>query len=221
MKKIFTFILLFCCTLAASAQSEDNDSYRFVDKSGKELAPGASINVTEGEYDDIDDSYLMKIPVSIINKSGEQDLSIRLKCEIVKIDNGEFQTCWPENCKAPWGEIGSHYGSVANAYPKNTSKDIQSEWICDNTKTGTATVKLTIEQGDGDDNSFDCYYAGPELTVNFYKGVDPTGIKNVSNTDNVKSTVFFTLDGRQTTSEAKGVKIVRLSNGTVKKTIKQ
>lgn len=221
MRKFYFLFFMLCfgaLTVSAQDVSEDNDSYRFVTNDGKELQPGASLDVTTGVYDEIDDVFKMEIPAAVVNKSGESGYSIRLRVDIKEIDNGSFQTCWPDNCLAPWSTTGTYYGSTASAYAQGTKKALQTEWIADNDNNGKCQVVLTVEQGYQAGDDFMAIYAGPSLTVTFYKGITPASIQ-APKAVSTRPATYFSVDGKRLDKSAKGLVIVRQGDGTVKKVL--
>ena len=51
------------------------------------------------------------------------------------------------------------------------------------------------------------------------RAVDPTGISTVDETANAKAESFYSLDGKRLSAPAKGLNIVKMSDGSVKKII--
>lgn len=221
MRQLYFLFFLLCfgaTTLSAQNLEVDNDSYQFVTNDGKELQPGASLDVTSGTYDAREGTYTMKIPAYVKNKDGESSWSIRLRVEIKQMDNGSFQTCWPENCLAPWSSTGTYYGASANAYAKGDKKALETEWFADNDKTGICRVVLTVEQGIQAGEEFQAIFAGPSLTVNFYKGITPASIQ-APKAVSTRPATYFSVDGKRLDKSAKGLVIVRQGDGTVKKVL--
>ena len=52
------------------------------------------------------------------------------------------------------------------------------------------------------------------------KGYDPTGIANVNGQQaSVKATANYTIDGRRTNTQQRGLNLIRMSDGTVRKVL--
>ena len=94
MKKIFTSILMLLFATNFALADEDFP-VQFVDKDGKVVADGTTVNVAEGEKDVFGD-LLFKTGLFVTNAS-EDDVYVGIDYEIKSIPNGAFQICFPQN----------------------------------------------------------------------------------------------------------------------------
>ena len=88
MKKIFTSILMLLFATNFALADEDFP-VQFVDKDGKVVADGVTVNVAEGEKDVFGD-LLFKTGLFVKNAS-EDDVYVGIDYEIKSIPNGAFQ----------------------------------------------------------------------------------------------------------------------------------
>lgn len=213
MKKIFTSILMLLFATNFALADEDFP-VQFVDKDGKVVANGATVNVAEGEKDVFGD-LLFKTGLFVTNAS-EDDVYVGIDYEIKSIPNGAFKICFPQNCvqKDAVGKYSTPQGPLVAA----DKKDIQAEWIPDEDGFGTCTVELQVNIYTY--NALTKRYIldenGPKITVNMnYK--DPASVNGLE-ADKTKETARYNLAGQHISKGQKGVNIVKYDNG---KTVKQ
>ena len=216
MKKIFTSILMLLFATNFALADEDFP-VQFVDKDGKVVNDGATVNVAEGEKDVFGD-LLFKTGLFVMNAS-EDDVYVGIDYEIKAIPNGAFQICFPQNCvqKDAVGKYSTPQGPLVAA----DKKDIQAEWIPDEDGFGTCTVELQVNLYIY--NALTKVYTldeeGPRITVNLiYK--DPASVDNLEN-DEAKETARYNTAGQRINEGQKGVNIVKFDNGKTVKKVKR
>ena len=209
MKKITT-LAFFLLMGVLSAWSQTDDTFRFVDKDGKEVPDGTELTITETE-DDGWGGVMMKTGLYIkASKSGT--LYGSMAYTIAEISSGAFQVCFPENCTSQEkaGEYETPMGVVK-------TEDIQAEWLPEAYGTAKVTLQpMTYKHNNVTGNTSFVGY-GPKITINFVYA-DPAGVAG-ANADGKKEVGRYALDGRQLAQPQKGLNIVKTSDGNTHKII--
>ena len=220
MKRLFTFALLLLALTSVRAQSTDH-SFVFIDHNGKEIADGATIEVTDTTV--VGEEIQMSIPVGIKNVSGKVVGGRLRHVNPQDLPNGIMQVCAFGGCSNS-NEVS--FGTACEAGYVN--EDIFTEWKpTDFKKTWTATFRIEVMQTSKNFIGFDEVKSdakvlayGPTLNVHFaFKGT--TGISGVKTDTASKVVARYADDGTLLTAPAKGLNILRLANGrTVKVVVK-
>ena len=220
MKRLFTFALLLLALTSVRAQSTDH-SFVFIDHNGKEIADGATIEVTDTTV--VGEEIQMSIPVGIKNVSGKVVGGRLRHVNRQDLPNGIMQVCAFGGCSNS-NEVS--FGTACEAGYVN--EDIFTEWKpTDFKKTWTATFRIEVMQTSKNFIGFDEVKSdakvlayGPTLNVHFaFKGT--TGISGVKTDTASKVVARYAADGTLLTAPAKGLNILRLANGrTVKVVVK-
>ena len=220
MKRLFTFALLLLTLTSVRAQSTDH-SFVFIDHNGKEIADGATIEVTDTTV--VGEEIQMSIPVGIKNVSGKVVGGRLRHVNPQDLPNGIMQVCAFGGCSNS-NEVS--FGTACEAGYVN--EDIFTEWKpTDFKKTWTATFRIEVMQTSKNFIGFDEVKSdakvlayGPTLNVHFaFKGT--TGISGVKTDTASKVVARYAADGTLLTAPAKGLNILRLANGrTVKVVVK-
>ena len=212
MKKIFTSVLMLL--FAANVAFADNEpTVQFVDKDGKVVADGTTLNVTEGE--DYFGDLMFKTGL-YVKVATEGSVYVGIDYDIKSLPNGSFQICFPQNCVMK--EAAGQYSTEKGSFGATDKKDIQAEWLPDEDGFGTCTVELQVNAYiyNALTKVYTLAESGPKVTVNMiYK--DPASVDNIEN-DQAKETDRFNLSGQRISEGQKGVNIVKYDNG---KTVKQ
>lgn len=212
MKKVFTLCLLMLATAWAMAQ--DSNTFQFVDKDGHVVADGTTIKVLNVETDDFGD---IMIPSGLfVKNTTETASSLRIHYHIQTLESGTFQICFPINCitKSTTGtfETGSE---LMNG---NETRNLNTEWIP--VTYGKCIVTYQIEvmnQTSFLPPQYESVAMGPMITVE-YNYADPAGIEQTKNGLGT-AVSYYNINGIQLQSPPKGLNIVKLTNGKVKKLI--
>lgn len=212
MKKFFT--LFFAVISAAALSAQETKSYfQFADKDGNIIPDGTTIVRDVPETDDFG-TAIIHSGLYIKNVEAPEDTPLWLVSNITKIDNGTLQVCFPQNCIS-YNRVSSNT-SGATTIASGNQADIQSEWLP--TAYGECVVTYTATPLEKFGKTY-IENEGPSVTVRYILP-DPAGIhqKNVA-----KATPVATYDaqGRLTSSTGRGIRIVRMSDGTVRKVIGQ
>lgn len=203
MKHFFTlFFLMLGTTVFAQ-------SYVFCDKDGNVIENGATLERTELINDGFDN--LIKSGLYVMNQNAPENYQVSVKADITRIDNGAVQLCFPTNCYS-YTTTGTHGGDAKGTVPLGEKQDIQSEWFP--TAYGECIVTYTLTNYQG---------AFPKNTLTatvHYKYADPSGIRQTKGIQQTGTREWYDLLGRQTTASHRGLTIVRMSDGSVKKVSK-
>lgn len=204
MKRFFTLLSLFMLGITAI----NADNFVFVDKDGNVIEDGATITVTEFEEDAFG-SVQLKSGLSVKNVGAPSNYSVRIHNEITRIDNGNVQVCFPVYCHN-YTAVGTNK-SEEGTLSTDEVKDIQSEWFPESYGECIVTYQamalqpmanLYIEKG------------GPKVTIHYIYS-DQAGVTSLKN--HVEAVEYFNLQGRHTVQPQRGINIVRMSDGSVRK----
>ncbi len=210
--------------LSSYAQSEVDDTFVFVDKDGKEVPSGSTytaniIEVVEGE----EESYEQVVTGLSVKNTTDGKPTLGGDFKLTAIDNGFFQTCFPEGC-IPGSDQPTTFELSKKIFEPNESVDLQTEWIPDGDGSCTATIQLklfepyTNKWGIQAFEELETEFPMPSLTIKFVKGT--TGINDILTVDNTKVVGIYTVDGKRVSAMQKGLNIVKLSDGKTLKVIK-
>ena len=216
MKKVFTSVLMLLFA-ANFAFADDEPTVQFVDKDGKVVADGTTVNVAEGEKDAFGE-VMFKTGL-YVKVATEENVHVGIDYDIKSLPNGAFQICFPQNCVMK--EEAGQYSTEKGSFGPTEKKDIQAEWIPDEDGFGTCTVELQVNAYTY--NALTKVYtlaeSGPKVTVNMiYK--DPASVDNIEN-DQAKEIDRFNLSGQRINEGQKGVNIVKYDNGKTIKKVKR
>ena len=203
MKKIFT--LITCLVLGATAYAQQN--YAFCDKDGTVITNGSTITCTEAEDDGF--SVQIKSGLYVKNVGAPDNYQVSVKCNITKIDNGSVQLCFPNNCYN-YDAVGEHGSDDKIALTQGTVKDIMTEWFP--TAYGECTVTYTARV-------YQSVFEKETVSVTVtYKYQDPAGISEVGGLS-AQPVASYDLLGRRLSGSQTGLRLVRMSDGSLRKVI--
>lgn len=208
MKKLFTLITLSLFTAVSFAQS---DYYVFCDKEGNVYDNNASITCHEV----IDDGFVgLQVPSGLYvkNVDAPSNHTVSVQANITRMDNGNVQLCFPLNC-TNYATTGLQAETAKGSMAQGATQNLQTEWLP--AAYGECTVVyslityLSIIQK-----------ATRTITVN-YRYADPSGIDAVSAVNRCTGLPFCDLQGRRVSAAARGLSLVRMADGTVRKVVRR
>lgn len=207
MKKFFTLIAVALCAMTAQAQA----SLEFCYEDGTIIPNGSVVTVNTPDPERLlDDEIFFESGVYIKNTTGST-VNSTLVFNLTEIaEDSELSVCLGTNCNM-YRTLGEH--SIANVdLAAGSISSMQCHWSPaydwdeDEYVYGSCIGTYTLKAGST---------ACSTITVKFdYQ--DPAGISNVASASNVVAT--YDLQGRQA-SASKGISIVRMSDGTVRKVL--
>lgn len=227
MKKIFTLAMLFVLGLGTSfAQDEEIDNtLQFVDSKGAVVPDGSEITRTEVE-DDGFGSAQISAGLSVKNTSDEK---VGTKCEfnVLEVPTGSINCCFPMACMAA-PNVGTYttMGGLMNA---SETLDFQTEWIgFEQYGKAKGTFQILICEvvfkpsptgtGPGTYKAGDVIANGPKITINFINS-DPTGINGPTNVTVNRVAERYNAAGARIYAPVKGINILKMEDGSVKKVL--
>ena len=224
MKKIFTFALMLAFGFtAAYAQDDDelDETLKFVDAAGTVVPDGSVVNITTAEEDPFGDGVMLSAGLYVQNTTSDE-VGTRGTWDITNIPGGDVQFCYPSACLTN-SEVG-HYTTANGVLSGNAKVDLMTEWIPGENVYGTASViyqlyVLEFSKGfQGKINYGDIIGYGPKITVNdIYP--DPTGINQATTTSINRVVERYNAAGARISAPVKGVNILKMEDGSVKKII--
>lgn len=207
MKSSLLLTFLLATAIGLSAQDKDQ-KYQFVDKDGALIADGTELVRTDAEDNGFE--VLLRSGLYVKNAGAPDDYSVRVDSKVTRIDNGTYQICFPVNCHV-YSAPGT-YQSEVGVLAAGEQKDILSEWIPDN--YGECVVTYTVYALMKFGKTY-IDYEGPSVTVTFNYS-SPDAIGQHPATGSVDGT-YYDLYGHRLGQVGKGLNIVRMSDGTVRK----
>lgn len=201
MKKIFTIIAMAVVAVAAQAQIV------FLDPEGKEYTDGQTMTINstiDPEWDEV----ILEAPD--LKNTSTSGATVYLNVDIKTLpENTAVQECFATNCY--FFDLEGEHNTQSVFIAAGATRSTATEWQCYNFETddysyGVCTVVLTAYVNGAKSTS---------VTVN-YVHADPAGINTVEN----NTTVVKQYDalGREV-SNAKGLVIKKMSDGSVRKTL--
>ena len=221
MKKFYLFALAFALgTQVSLAQGEEDvdDTFSFVRADGTVVENGSTLKLTELTVEDDgfgDVTRMMKSGLFVHNNSG--DANLKVKYNIRRIDNGDFQICFPMNCttKDAVGDYETPGGSLTG----NETRDMQTEWLPDG--DGECIVDVRIVACDAVKQGIIVNYYdladGPSITLHFVNNT--AGVTSADSRSAKTVASRFDLSGQRLSAPRHGLNIVRMSDGTVRKVV--
>ena len=211
MKKTFT--LIFALFLAITLSAQDTKGYfQFADKDGNIIADGTTIVRNVPETDDFGE-VLIHSGLFIKNVAAPNGTPVWLVTDITRIDNGTLQICFPQNCIS-YSRVGSNK-SAASTIASGEQADIQSEWLP--SAYGECFVTYTAKPLEKFGKTY-TENEGPSVTVHYIMQ-DPALISQTATSKAVPTATYDT-QGRLASTDSHGMRIIRMSDGTVRKVIR-
>lgn len=213
MKKIFTLALLLLPMVALSTWSQTNNTFCFVDKDGKEVADGAKLTMTESE-DDGWGGILIPSGLSVKN-TADEEVSLRIHCQLQTIDNGAFQICFPTNCITK--EHVETFVTPSGPMNGGEVKNLLTEWTPESYGKCTAVYQVEVMKMISlIPLQYESLGMGPSVTVE-YVYANPADIENVRHEEMSEPSAYYHLNGIRQDTPQRGLNIVRMKNGKVVK----
>lgn len=212
---MYRFTTLFL-TLAAclGMQAQTDFLVQFADKNGNVIANGTTLNLTEYETDGFGD---IQLPAGLyVKNTTSAPIPVKGKYTVETLDNGIFQTCFPENCMTH-NATGS-YETQQGQLNASELRNMQTEWKP--TAEGNCKVTYQLYYWGTNDFGGQSFVEGPKVTLNFTYSKS-TDIDAVISDVGIRSITYYDLTGRPVTGverfpHAQGVYIRKVvhSNGT-------
>lgn len=217
MTKLFTLCLSILMGTGV-AVAQDDCVLDFVDADGNVVEDGTTWNVYETE-EDIFLGTFINSGLYVRNNSSDAVMA-GVTYDVTQISGGSYQICFATLCVSVT-ETGS-YTTPTGSLAGGEVSDLESEWIVrqwneTEAVTGTCTVVLRAFQL-SDETGTDTI-SGPQITVVFHNDGTTSGIEGVASIDAVKPVEYYTLSGRRIATPAKGLNIVKYSDGTIRKIV--
>jgi len=211
MKKLLLFFFLFA-VLGGNLMAQDF-MYEFASSDGTIIPDGSVVTITQAiEYDDGSGDVEMNSGLYAKNVNADEDQLVRIAYDVQSMDNGLLQICFPSACKNI-KEASAGYtnpGTLMSAL-----QTIATEWYP--TAYGKCTVKVNLEAVVKTVDGYTVVDDGPGITLQFvYANSDKVGSMSTSVATPV---AYYSLSGQRLSAKARGVALVRLSDGRVVKRI--
>lgn len=217
MTKLFTLCLSILMGTGV-AVAQDDCVLDFVDADGNVVEDGTTWNVYETE-EDIFLGTVINSGLYVRNNSSDAVMA-GVTYDVTQMSGGSYQICFAGQCVSvtKTGSNTTPTGPLAGG----EVSDLESEWIVrgwaeTEAITGTCTVVLRAFQL-SDEAVTDTIF-GPQITVVFHNDGTTSGIEGVASSDAVKPVEYYTLSGRRIATPARGLNIVKYSDGTIRKVV--
>ncbi len=186
IKSLLVSVLLMAGAVNASAQVDG--TFQFVDKAGN-VVPDGSTCTFEAGMDEDWGMIMAKWELSAKNTTAA-DAYVAMRVLTDKLPNGDVQVCFPSDCNP---SIPADYTTDTGIVPANGLKPLNSEWIPEEGKYGTAelTLQLLVMEQTGTFPNFGYTEKakGPTIKVNCVYS-DPTGIAGIAADKDVVVNVY-------------------------------
>lgn len=224
MKSIKSLLLIAAAMFTTASYAQVDETFSFVDKNGKEIPSGTVWTANHVEDDPFGEGEMVVDEVYVKNNTNERQ-GVGAFVNIKKIDSGNYQICFPENCKS--GITGGMTRTEAGTLKAGQVKELKSEWYPKSDGVCEVYVKLeyynintnkwgleSLERVDDEDLDNPM----PSITIHFVKGA--TAINGIKDGQNVEVIGIYDATGKQIQTTQKGLNIVKLSNGKTVKIVK-
>ena len=221
MKKIKFLTLAMAMLLGVgNVCAQTDNTFCFLDANGNEVKDGSTVTFY-AEQEMIDLGFMVipgalqaKFNLSVKNTTNA-DASVAIRVITQSMPNGSLTVCFPKQCvdKAP-----NNFISAGDIMLANESRPLSSEWLPDANQYAEAdfTVQLLkSEKGSSLDN---VNAFGPTVKIHCIYA-DPTGIADMEADKNATVVARYDSKGNRLSAPAKGLNIIKLSNGKTVKTI--
>lgn len=223
MKKIFTFALMLAlgCTASYAQDEELDETLQFVDDKGTVVPDGSVVNVTKAEEDPFGGGVVLSAGLFVKNTTSEE-VGTQGTWDITALPGGDVQFCYPSACLTH--DAVGNYTTAKGVLNPDANVDLMTEWLPGENVYGTATVEyqlyvLEFTKGfQGKITYGDIIGYGPKITVN-YIYPDPTGINQATTTSINRVVERYNAAGARISAPVKGVNILKMEDGSVKKVI--
>lgn len=170
MKK---FLTLFWGLIAAlSIQAQSDFPIQFADKDGNIIEGGTTLEIKDYETDAFGTTQM---PTNLYVKNiTNESIQIGGVYTIKMLDNGFFQTCFPDNCVAK-AETGT-FETSSGALGAGELKNMQTEWLPIAHGKCVVDYQLVTYRQNALTNDWSIDQYGPTITISFsYNTTDNTG----------------------------------------------
>lgn len=206
MKKTFTLFLMLAATLAAQAQH-----YIFVDSDGQQVANGSSLTRSTPKDNPMTVSgYEIESGLFVKNVDANSNYTVLVETTISQIDNGDLECCFPATCQN-YSKTGT-YSSAETQFSQGETASLHSEWLP--AADGACTVTYTLRVFNGPFEMTDSRYA---VTVGYLFNM--ADIQQMPADAAQPVMQFDALGRRHTTAPHRGISVVRMSDGSVRKVV--
>lgn len=211
MKRMKFLSLVAAMLLSAgNVCAQADKTFSFVDANGNEVADGSTVTVyakvIPGIPGLIEDEVKADFNLSVKNNTNAPaTVALRVSAPIAP-KSGHVQICFPGACDT---HDKGMFDTESDGMQANEVRALNSEWFFDAGKYSEETTSLTILSGKavGPTVIFKCIYA------------DPAGIADMESDMNAKVVSRYDVNGNKLSAPAKGLNIIKLSNGKTVKTI--
>jgi len=197
MKKLLT--LFWGLLIALDIQAQSEFPVQFTDKNGNIIENGSTLVLT----DYVTDAFgSIEMPTNLYVKNmTTESVQIGGIYEIQTLDNGRFQTCFPENCVAQ--DKPGTYETYSGAIGADEQKNMQTEWMPSGNGKCVVVYQLVTYKQNTLTKEWSIDQEGPTITLDFT--LDMTGISAAANTPKIVSVTYYDLTGQKTNRPKHGM----------------
>ena len=209
MKKLFTLLFIALGTMSANAQLQ------FVDKDGNVVPDGTTLNIEAVALDDGFGGTLIEANSGLsVKNTSDKTVGTSVDWQVEQLDNGAVQVCFPEACVSH--NTTGLYHTDKGTLEANETRALNSEWYPDT--YGQAKVKYTLLAYDYSPLGYNNVRDIAIVYIN-YTYTDPATAIESHNAERRTVKDIYTLNGTRTAQTHRGINIVRMSDGSVRKII--
>jgi hypothetical protein len=209
MKKLFTLLFIALGTMSANAQLQ------FVDKDGNVVPDGTTLNIEAVAMDDGFGGILIEANSGLsVKNTSDKTVGTSVDWQVEQLDNGAVQVCFPEACVSH--NATGLYHTDKGTLEANETRALNSEWYPDT--YGQAKVKYTLLAYDYSTLGYNNVRDIAIVYIN-YTYTDPAAAIESHNAERRTVKDIYSLNGTRTAQTHRGVNIVRMSDGSVRKVL--
>lgn len=202
--------------LPALAQDDEFDTtFEFVDADGNVVPDGSIVTINKAiEEDDGFGGTFVQMPSGLYVHNTDDDASLLVNYDLRRIDNGNFQICFPSSCISR--STKGSYKTTGGTLKADETRNLQTEWLPDSYGQCEAHLQIVFCVDLG--KQFEEITNGPAITLRFVYA-DPASVQ--STVQVLRPVARYALDGTQLRSTQRGIQLVRYSDGSVRKVVQK
>ena len=180
-------VLTLAAALTMSLPAVSQETFSFVNSSGVAIPDGATVDITEAvhESDPItqEEYDVMYTGLSIVNTS-DDPAAMRVVLTISRLDNGQFQFCFPMACQ--YFDQAGVYTTSSDMMDAGQTRDLLAEWFPMSDGLCEATMQVQLMTRTGSFPRYNYVYAGDGPSVKVRLGYNvPLTLRGDVNGDKV------------------------------------
>lgn len=217
-KNLLLAVMLLCMS---NVNAQVDNTFCFLDADNNEVKDGSTVTFYAEEVAKIPGMPELGTELKAgfnLKVKNTTDATATVAAHLVtkEMSCGSVQFCFPGQCV---NNVPVDFTTDCGDIDAGKTKALNSEWFPEKGKYGNATFTLQLLVADKTgDNNFTVKANGPTVNINCIYS-DPAGIADMESDQNVTVIGRYDCNGNKLSIPVKGVNIIRLSNGTIRKIV--